>query len=354
MCADTGLPLEASHAHLQADPREAALREWVANTLGSKVIAWEQASGDASFRRYLRVTTDATSFIAMDAPPQLEDCRPYIHVAGLLQAAGVNVPEILAVDSARGFMLLSDLGTQHYLDVLTESNVERLYGDAMSALLAIQACTPSEGMHDYDQALLQFEMNLFVEWFLDRHLGVTLSPDQHQALEKCFTLLSRSATAQPQVFVHRDYHSRNLMVQQRHNPGILDFQGAVRGPVTYDLVSLLRDVYIEWPADRVHAWVAGYHDLAIQHGITEEDDPSRWLRWFDLMGVQRHIKVAGIFARLYHRDGKPGYVQDIPLALSYLITVCKDYSELHPLLTLLQKLQVSERLQEKNAQTLAD
>jgi aminoglycoside/choline kinase family phosphotransferase len=268
----------------------------------------------------------------MDAPPDKEDSHPFIAVARRLFDAGLNVPEVLDQDLGQGFLLLSDLGSTPYLGALDEHSVERLYGDALGALASIQACA-CNGLPAYDRALLLREMELFRAWLVGKHLGITLTETQHAILDATFDLLADNALAQPQVFVHRDYHSRNLMVTARNNPGILDFQDAVCGAVTYDLVSLLRDCYIEWPRARVEEWVLGYQELALQSGILREEHehPQPFLRWFDLMGVQRHLKASGIFARLHHRDGKPGYLNDIPRTLGYIAALADRHDEIAPL-----------------------
>ncbi len=308
------------------------LKRWLDNELTFRDYTINPASSDASFRRYFRVLHDGASFIVMDAPPDREDSRPFVSVARRLFDAGLNVPEVIDQDLAQGFLLLSDLGNTLYLGALDSNSVERLYGDALGALAAIQACD-CDGLPPYDRALLLREMELFREWLVGKHLGITLDDRQHAMLDGAFDLLADNALAQPQVFVHRDYHSRNLMVTPRNNPGILDFQDAVCGAVTYDLVSLLRDCYIEWPRARVEEWVSGYQELALQSGILREEheDPQRFLRWFDLMGVQRHLKAAGIFARLNHRDGKPGYLGDIPRTLGYITALADRHQELAPL-----------------------
>ncbi|MGB7932290.1 MAG: phosphotransferase, partial [Gammaproteobacteria bacterium] len=254
-----------------------------------------------------------------------------VTVARLLLDVGVNVPEILDESPDLGFLLLSDLGSRSYLDDLNDETVERLYGDAMGALAAIQAGVSAPGvLPDYDQALLMREMALFRDWLVETHLGIVPSESQFVMFEQAFARLAENALTQPQVCVHRDYHSRNLMATRRNNPGILDFQDAVIGPVTYDLVSLLRDCYIAWPRACVEAWALGYQELALQCGILREEhvDPAQFLRWFDLMGVQRHLKAAGIFARLSHRDGKPGYLNDIPRTLGYVIDVARRHGEI--------------------------
>jgi hypothetical protein len=308
-----------------------ALKYWLETELSFREYTITPASADASFRRYFRVTHEGASFIVMDAPPDREDTRPFITVSKLFADAGLNVPEVIDADPGQGYLLLTDLGSRPYLEALDETSVERLYGDALGALAGIQTCRPAAGLlPDYDRELLLREMELFREWLLGTHLGLSLDAAQSALLDAAFAGLADSALAQPRVCVHRDYHSRNLMVTQRNNPGILDFQDAVMGPVTYDLVSLLRDCYIQWPRARVEDWALGYHELALQCGIlhAEHESPEQFLRWFDLMGVQRHLKAAGIFARLNHRDGKPGYLLDIPRTLGYVTEVASGYPEL--------------------------
>ncbi|MDH5785660.1 MAG: phosphotransferase [Chromatiales bacterium] len=303
------------------------LNHWLSRDLGLSDYEIAPASADASFRRYFRVSRDGESHIAMDAPPDKEDSRPFLTVGSALFEAGLHVPQIHHHDLEQGFMLLSDLGSTPYLTVLNEQSVERLYGDAMGALAVMQSCVDAGELPPYDEALLRREMALFTDWFLGTHLGLELSDSERQLLEDTFSQLVQSALEQPQVFVHRDYHSRNLMVCG-HNPGIIDFQDAVNGPVTYDLVSLLRDCYIAWPRELVEEWVQGYHDIALDHGIIRQPMSGQFLRWFDLMGVQRHLKAIGIFARLNHRDGKPGYLNDIPRTLGYVEEVSGRYPEL--------------------------
>lgn len=313
------------------------LNRWLADQLRLPVSDIRPASGDASFRRYFRVRYADHSVIAVDAPPDREDSRPFLAVARLFGDLGVNVPKVLKADLDRGFLLVTDLGARLYLDALSEDTVERLYGDALGALLVIQACGPRDhSLPPYDRDLLLREMELFREWFLGVHLGLQLSPQEHGVLDTAYAALIRSAQEQPQVCVHRDYHSRNLLVTERHNPGIVDFQDAVVGPVTYDLVSLLRDCYIAWPRERVEDWALGYQELALQSGVLTDEDEDCFLRWFDWMGVQRHLKAIGIFARLHHRDAKPNYLGDIPRTLAYVEEVTGRYAELqelHQLLT---------------------
>ena len=322
-----------------------ALRSWLRAEAGLPDCELVPASGDASFRRYFRLRWDGRTAIAMDAPPEREDSRPFLRLAAMLHGYGLQVPEVLAADADLGFALLGDLGDRQYLAALTPATVERLYGDALGALLTLQAHGPVEAgeIPPYDDALLQREMALFPDWLLERELGLDLGEGARSALGEAFQLLEASALEQPPVLVHRDYHSRNLMVTERNNPGILDFQDAVVGPVTYDLVSLLRDCYIAWPREAVEEWALGYQDLALQSGVLREEDPERFLRWFDLMGVQRHLKAAGIFARLWHRDGKRGYLKDVPRTVGYIRAVAPRYPEFKEFSTFLER-EVAPRL----------
>jgi hypothetical protein len=323
-----------------SDQRLAALSQWVAQALKNSHCTVNPASADASFRRYFRVRTpEGKSYIVMDAPPDKEDCGPYIRIAHALRALGLNAPEILAQDLTRGFLLLSDLGEQLYLASLNESTVESLYSDAMQALLRLQLGSPSLAwLPPYNAPLLRREMELFREWYIGRHLDISLTPSQNATLDAVFEHLTADALAQPQTAVHRDYHSRNLMVAPANNPGILDFQDAVYGAVTYDLVSLLRDCYIAWGRNRVEGWVSDYYVEARRMGLAVGAEERQFLRWFDWMGVQRHLKAAGIFARLNHRDGKPGYLKDIPRTLGYVADVAGRYSDLMGLQELLSEI----------------
>jgi len=318
------------------DPRQSQLETWLRDACGLDRFAVTPASGDASFRRYFRVgLADGTTRIAMDAPPEHEDCGPYLHVGAELAAIGLHVPTVQVAAPEVGFLLLEDLGQALYLDALGETSADRLYGDALGALATLQACGPRTGLPPYDLPLLQREMELFREWLADRLLGLRLAADDHARLDRDFARLAANALEQPQVCVHRDYHSRNLMVASPPTPGILDFQDAVVGPVTYDLVSLLKDCYVRWPQPRVDGWAMGYFELAAQSGILEPALEGRFLRWFDLMGAQRHLKAAGIFARLWLRDGKPGYLKDIPRTLGYIVEAATRRPELADLATLI-------------------
>lgn len=317
------------------DLRLEQLERWLAQLFGSRDFQTTTASADASFRRYFRVARDAQTWIAMDAPPGKEDMEPYIRISSMLVDVGVNAPRVLQRNLEEGFLLNSDLGSRTYLMELDAGgDPDRLYGDAIESLVRIQGRGDAHAarLPSYDDPSLRREMGLFPDWFCGRHLGIELAGDAAVALAGIFDALSAAALEQPRVFVHRDYHSRNLMVGdgERHgpNPGILDFQDAVCGPVTYDLVSLLRDCYIAWPSERVSAWIAQFRSSAQRAGVAVGSSEEEFRRWFDLMGVQRHLKAIGIFARLWHRDGKPGYLNDIPRTLQYVRSVSGDYREL--------------------------
>ncbi len=313
------------------DPRLVLLRHWLETDLGWLNAALAPASADASFRRYFRVTRPQGTCIAMDAPPGKENVEPYLAVARMLEGIGVNAPRVVARNAEQGFLLLTDLGSVTYLDALADrGRAAPLYSDAINALVRIQAggAAHAAGLPPYDEKLLRFEMSLFTDWLLGRHLGLALGDGELRDLGTALDLLVVNALEQPRVFVHRDYHSRNLMVCERANPGILDFQDAVNGPLTYDLVSLLRDCYIEWPLDRVVDWAHGFRRQAMAAGIDAGADEKQFLRWFDLMGVQRHLKASGIFARLWHRDGKAGYLPDVPRTLGYVVQACERHPDL--------------------------
>jgi N-acetylmuramate 1-kinase len=312
------------------DTRLRDIEQWLAVDLSMGPIALAPASADASFRRYFRVNRGRETYIVMDAPPGKEDLQPFLKVAALLSRVGVHVPQVLGCDATRGFLLLSDLGSRQYLDSLKAGHeIDALYADALAALARMQLAGRDQVgiLPDYDRELLVREMALAPEWFLSRHLGLALDADVRAMLDDLFALLVGSALAQPQSFVHRDYHSRNLMICADRNPGILDFQDAVRGAVTYDLVSLLKDCYIAWPEARVRAWALGYRGSLLRAGWAVAGDEAEFLRWFDLMGLQRHIKVLGIFSRLWYRDGKRGYLADLPLVLAYTRAAAERYAE---------------------------
>jgi hypothetical protein len=314
------------------DPRLDLLRDWLEHGLGWRDVQLAPASADASFRRYFRVEArDQGTVIAMDAPPGKEDVEPYLKVAGMLAAIGVNAPRVRARNATDGFLLLTDLGSLTYLADLASGpeRVEPLYADAIRALVRIQVggAGHAPNLPPYGERLLRFEMSLFTDWLLGRHLALDLSPGESAMLATAFDALVANAFAQPQVFVHRDYHSRNLMVCPGANPGILDFQDAVHGALTYDLVSLLRDCYVAWPQPQVVRWALDFRRQLRAAGRPAGDDDAQFLRWFDLMGIQRHLKASGIFARLWHRDGKPGYLPDVPRTLGYIVGACACHAE---------------------------
>lgn len=319
--------------------REEQLVGWLETVLGNASFTIVPASSDASFRRYFRVTEGGRTFIAMDAPPPQENCEPFVHVAQVFGDAGLNVPRVLGQDIERGFLLLTDLGDTTYLSAIHENNnVNDLYRDACLALVKLQTASRKDVFPDYDEALLTREMQLFPDWYVGKHLQTVLSAEQQQTLHAVFELLNRNILTQPQVYVHRDYHSRNLMVCD-DNPGVLDFQDAVYGAITYDLVSLLKDAYVKWEEEQILDWAVRYWQAAREAGLPVALDFGEFYRDFEWMGVQRHLKVLGIFARLYHRDGKDGYLKDMPLVMHYLYAACTRYRELKPLVKLLDQLE---------------
>jgi aminoglycoside/choline kinase family phosphotransferase len=321
--------------------RQQQLTQWLHSQFPHEPFTIAPASADASFRRYFRATFSDRSLIVMDAPPQHEDCRPFLHVAKLFGDAGTHVPHVYAQDVEQGFLLLSDLGNTTYLQALNDGNadtVRNLYGAATDALIKIQLATRENELPPYNEAMLLREMRLFPEWYIAKHLNVTLNDAQNAKLETVFARILANNLAQPCVYVHRDYHSRNLMLTEP-NPGIIDFQDAVYGPITYDLASLFKDAYIRWEEAQVIDWLIRYWEKARAAGLPVADDFSVFYRDYEWMGVQRHLKVLGIFARLYHRDGKDGYLQDMPRVMTYLRAACARYIDLKPLLNLLDTLE---------------
>ena len=341
--------------------RQQQLTAWLHSQFPGKTFTLAPASADASFRRYFRVAfADGSTLVVMDAPPQQEDCRPFLHIAKLFEAAGTHVPHVYAQDLQQGFLLLSDLGNTTYLQALDTNNAHQLYGAATDALIKIQLASRENELPPYDEALLLREMRLFPEWYIAQHLNVTLTGKQQAKLEECFRRILANNLAQPRVYVHRDYHSRNLMFidplspyslplagergagslrERLSNPGILDFQDAVYGPITYDLASLFKDAYIRWEEEEIMDWLIRYWENARKAGLPVRADFGEFYRDYEWMGVQRHIKVLGIFARLYHRDGKDGYLKDLPLVMDYLHRACARYIDLKPLLNLLDELE---------------
>ncbi len=323
------------------DERKQLLIEWLKGVFLTDEFSCEPASSDASFRRYFRVQFNGQSFVVMDAPPAKEDCTSFIAVAELLFSQGINAPQIFYKSLEKGFLVLSDLGSESYLDKLSELTAKNCYGDAVQALHKMHDLPLAElEIPQYDLALLQQEMGLFEEWFVNKLLAVDLSSDDKTGLVMVKEKLAQSALEQPQVFVHRDYHSRNLMVTEKDNPGVIDFQDAVAGPITYDLVSLYRDCYIDWPDEKIYVWLDDFLQQRRARGCVDDFDQARFYQWFDWMGVQRHMKAIGIFSRLLIRDGKNGYLKDIPRTLSYVIAVCARYDDLRPVADLIEKHQL--------------
>lgn len=315
------------------------LDQWISTIFPGKQFSLVPASADASFRRYFRVTMDDQTLIAMDAPPQQEDCTPFLHVADILSQADVHVPKVLAKDLKQGFLLLSDLGNITFLQALNAQpeKAHSLYQEATDALIKMQLAQQTDTLPEYDEALLTNELNLFPDWYVAKHLETNLTADQQNIFASTFDQILQNVLSQPKVFVHRDYHSRNLMVTTP-NPGVIDFQDAVYGPITYDLVSLLKDAYIRWDEEYILDWTIRYWEKARKAGLPVTTDFALFYRDFEWMGVQRHIKVLGIFARLYHRDGKDSYLNDMPLVMEYLRKTCERYHELHHFLNVLDEL----------------
>jgi len=333
---------------MNKDTRLELLKHWVHQDMPDATI--EVASADASFRRYFRVTHDAKTTIAMDAPPDQEDCAPFIDITQRLRNANVHAPEIIKQDLKQGFLLLEDFGDTPYLNALNEKTADKLYGEALQSLIKIQQADATN-LPEYNDDFLQTEMKLMPEWFLAKHLGITPSTEQQKTIERIFNVISTTVLQQPQVFVHRDYHSRNLMVLN-NNPagsiGIIDYQDAVLGPITYDLVSLLRDCYISWPNEKTTRWALDFKQQAENAGLMDKVPDATFIQWFDYMGLQRHIKVLGIFARLNHRDGKANYLDDLPLTLKYVMEVGNKYPLTRPLVTLFNEWDVTKKIDNLN------
>lgn len=325
----------------RTDPRRDALIAWLARLpVRTEVESLRPACADASFRRYFRIDAPGQpsgTLIAMDAPPDKEDVRPFVKVARLLADAGLHAPAIVAADVAQGFLLLTDLGTQTYLDVLNEDNADRLLRDAIAALVSWQRASRADVLPPYDETLLRRELDLFADWYVARHLRATLSERQRQVLAQQYRLLLDAALAQPRVYVHRDFMPRNLMLSDP-NPGVLDFQDAVYGPITYDIVSLTRDAFISWEEERVLDWTIRYWEAARRAGLPVDSDFAAFYRAFEWMGLQRHLKVLGIFARINYRDGKPQYLADAPRFVRYVRAVVERYNALAPLARLFDEL----------------
>ena len=324
-----------------SDPRAAQAQAWARAQLGLASGDWTPASADASFRRYFRIEDGERSWILMDAPPDKENCAPFIHVDGLLREAGLNAPQIHAQNLKRGFLLLSDLGAQTYLNVITGVNADALFTDAIAALVRWQRATRLNELPPYDGALLRRELALFPDWYVVRHLKRALTPAQRALLRTAEDALVARALAQARVYVHRDYMPRNLMISApgtNKGCGVLDFQDAVLGPISYDVASLLRDAFLSWPTPRVHAWVRQYWEQARAAHLPVPVQFSEFWKDVELMGAQRHLKVIGIFARINYRDGKPHYLADVPRFIAYLRDAAARNDELMPLMKLFDEL----------------
>ncbi len=324
-----------------ADSRLTLLKNWITtlSDFSLQISSLRPASTDASFRRYFRIDDDnGTSYILMDAPLPQEDVRPFIQVRQLFHEAGVTVPHIFASHIEHGFLLLSDLGSTHYLHLLNQETAHQLYSDAIDSLIKIQLHSQPNILPAYDRTIQLKELTLFPEWYITQHLKITQTTEQQNSLQQIFNQILANTTTQPQVYIHRDYHSRNLMVVEPGNPGILDFQGALFGPITYDLISLLRDAYIEWDEEQVLDWSIRYWEHARRVGLPVSNDIDSFYHDVELMGLQRHLKILGIFSRLAYRDGKHAYLADLPLVLSYVRKVARRYSSLTPLAKLLDEL----------------
>ena len=321
--------------------RELQITEWLNNILKNQEYTIKPASSDASFRRYFRIVSSNQSYILMDAPPEKENSKPFVEIANVLFNAGLNVPKIHKADLKKGFLLLSDLGNKTYLDELNQQNASLLYRDAYLALIKIQKNADTQSLKPYNDSLLMKELSLFPDWYLKLHKSYQMNDSEKNILGLTFDLLIKNINSHTQVFVHRDFHSRNLIFcngDLGENPGILDFQDAVKGSIVYDLVSLFKDAYIVWKEEEIMDWLIRYWEKAKQNKLKVQDDFAEFYRDFEWMGVQRHLKVLGIFARLNYRDHKANYLSDLPAVENYLRRACERYKDLHPLLKLMNKL----------------
>jgi len=318
--------------------RATARLAWTRASLGSPALTLEPASSDASFRSYWRTHHDGRSWIVMDSPPAKEDPRPWLAIGERLAVAGLHVPAVYDKDLEQGFLLIEDLGSRLYLPALNDATADALYGEAMNALLRMQSRMDYRDLPPFDRDLMIRGLEIMPEWFLGRHLDHKSDGDESDVLEAAFNVIIRNALEQPRCFVHRDYHSRNLLLIEHNNPGIIDFQGALAGPITYDLASLLRDAYIDWPRERVEGWVESYRQRLRDRGAIGNDiDREHFRRWFDLTGLHRHVRVLGQFYRLWYRDGKPGYLADVPRVYRYVASVARSYPELAGFADLLER-----------------
>jgi aminoglycoside/choline kinase family phosphotransferase len=324
---------------MTASDRSALRLAWARHATGDTTLALEPASADASFRSYWRGYVDGQPVIVMDSPPEKENPAPWVEIGERLARAGLHVPKVMVADLEQGFLLIEDLGTRTYLPELNDASVDALYGDALDALLRMQAHVDTQGLPSFDHAWQTMELEIMPSWFLERHLGVTLACGEWDVVENAFTAIMHVIAEQPRAFMHRDYHSRNLLVTEERSPGIIDFQGAMSGPITYDLASLLRDAYVVWDNERVEGWVEAYRLRLLDARLLDETvDTDRFRRWFDLTGLQRHIKILGLFCRLCYRDGKPGYLDDLPRVLRYVLDTARRHADTAPLADLIEAM----------------
>lgn len=320
-----------------SDDRSAARLAWARHATGQATLTLEPASADASFRSYWRGYVDGQPVIVMDSPPEKENPAPWVEIGKRLADAGLHVPTVMVADLEEGFLLIEDLGKRTYLPELNDATVDALYGDALDALLRMQSHVDTSGLPSFDHAWQTMEMEIMPTWLLERHLGVTLACEEWDVVEGAFTAILRTLAEQPRAFMHRDFHSRNLLVTAERSPGVIDFQGAMSGPITYDLASLLRDAYIVWDNERVEGWVEAYRLRLLDARLLDEAvDTDRFRRWFDLAGLQRHIKILGLFCRLCYRDGKPGYLDDLPRVLRYVLDTARRHADVAPLADLIE------------------
>lgn len=328
---------------MSKDIRLQQLTHWIQQDWPDASI--EVASADASFRRYFRVIHKGKTSIAMDAPPEQEDCTPFVDMTGRLLKAGIHAPKVIKQNISQGFLLLEDLGDMPYLNVLNNESADNLYGSALQTLIKIQQADTT-GLPEYDEKLLLNEMHVMPEWFLKTHLGITPTAEQQKVIDRAFAVIATLTLQQPQVFVHRDYHSRNLMLigENTDAPGVIDYQDAVLGPISYDLVSILRDCYIQWPLEKISKWAFEYKEQAEKAGLMDKVPDATFIQWIDIMGLQRHIKVLGVFTRLNHRDGKTNYLNDLPLTLHYVMQVGKKYPLIRPLIDLFNEWKIEEKI----------
>lgn len=323
------------------DHRLSLVNAWLTAHFAGKSFSLAPASADASFRRYFRVTVEGETFIVMDAPPDNENSEPFVRIAELFAAAGAHVPRIIAQDLSQGLLLLSDLGQQTYLHVLNETNADELFRPAIDELIKIQLASKPGMLPEYDEALLMRELNLFPDWYVAKHLQLELNNEQKNVMHHAFKLIVENNLAQPKVYVHRDYMPRNLMISTP-NPGVLDFQDAVYGPISYDITSLFKDAFISWDEKQILDWTIRYWEKARKAGLPVNADFGAFYRDCEWMGLQRHLKVLGIFARINYRDGKPHYLQDTPRFIAYVRKTCDRYRALGPLLKLFDEIEEIE------------